>query len=161
MKKLQVKAGQGFRTPRFQPFAISPRIISIDFMLSDASDYLAEQDDWYKLGGLSTSLIPDKNAAMWGIRCVHGIWELTPYLNKDKRRIHCYDVIQLQKGVAYQAQIVRADGFAVFELWRDRLIFQLPLEFNWSWFIFVRQFYAGGDSFPLNSFSLDYNLSII
>ena len=162
MKKITINAGQPFSRPRFKVLAFNPKQVVIDFQLTDESDYYADQDDWYKLGGLSFSLVPDKHAAMFGIRKVATGWQLTPYINYDKERIYNFDALYLDKNIPYQATITNLGHKLIFDVIRmGDLNWQWFVPFDkWGWLGFVRQFYAGGDSFPLNTFSLYYQIEI-
>ena len=162
MKKITIKAGQPYSKPRFGLFKIDPQSVEIDFMLTDESTYYAEEDDWYKLGGISFSLIPNKNAYMFGIRKVETGWQMLPYINTDYEKNFKFDALYLEKKVPYKAVIFKHENLIVFEVYGvSELKYQWFYDCDkWGWIGFLRHFYAGGDSFPLNTFSLFYNIKI-
>jgi len=163
MNRTTIKANQPFSKPLIKPVALFPKQVKIEFRLDDDSNYFAHENDWYKLGGISFSLKPDKNAALVGIRQVAEEWQIVPYLNIDNGRKFDFVNFKLRKYQYYCMTITPVDEVLVYELSDGvNLVSQWVLYFNrWNNFIgFPRKFYAGGDSFPLNDFSLEWNQDI-
>jgi|DEB0MinimDraft_10_1074344.scaffolds.fasta_scaffold121369_2 hypothetical protein len=114
------------------------------------------QADWNKGGGLSHSIVPNKNAVMIGWRYYKGKFQAIPYINKDGQNIHSiFQPIDLEMDKLYlwSIRFNEQTGLVEFEIGGKMYTYG---GYNWSFISFPRMPYFGGDDTPKNEVSIDW-----
>ena len=115
------------------------------------------QADWNKGGGLSHSIIPNRNAVMIGWRYLNNKFELTPYLNIDSAnifRIFNPVTIEMNKDILWSIEF--RDGVIHFDINGNEFEFG---DYEWRNFSFPRMPYFGGDDTPTKPVSIFWQSS--
>jgi len=112
------------------------------------------QADWNKGGGVSFSLIPNRNAVMIGWRFYKGEFQVKPYINAGGLNIHRMfqeHTVDIDKCILWSIEktgnniVIEIDG----RQWVTDLV-------KWKSLTFPRFPYFGGDDVPTKPVSIDF-----
>jgi len=112
------------------------------------------QADWNKGGGLSFSVIPNRNAAMIGWRFYKGKFQMQPYLNSGGVNLFkMFDPIDVDIDSPILWSIEKSGSNTVFEINGKMWVTDLV---KWKDISFPRFPYFGGDDTPRCPVSIDW-----